>query len=145
MKQLANPDDLGPRCREVLDYVFEHPKASVKEIAKAMGLSEARVYKIKAHPKFVACFPSKARSKAKTLIPQAMGKLEELMSQSENLEVSRKVVADVLASQKVLENSPTTQINVFQTMSFDDLKRKVDESRAMPDGVIEGSLVDPQP
>ena len=143
MNHLVNPDDLGPRAKLVLEYVFEHPKATNREIAQVMGISDARVSRIRKHPKFMAAFPSKARARAKALIPQAMGKLEALMEQTENLEVSRKVVADVLATGKVLENAPTTQINVFQTMSQDELMRKVDKIRVVDPDVIDTDLIPP--
>lgn len=141
-KQIALPDDLGPRARQVIELVFANPKISNKEIAEQLGISGPRVSQIRNHPKFVACFPEMARRKVKSLIPKAMGKVEALLDQTANLEVSRKVMESVLASQKVLENQPTTQINVFQNMSVDDLKRKVDEISDMSAHVVDSSVVE---
>jgi hypothetical protein len=126
----------------VLEYVFEHPKASVKEIAKEMGISENRVYQIKAHPKFQACFPEMARRKLKASVPELTGRYIELAKQDLNLGVAEKVVSRVLDSQKVLESTPPTQTNVFVNMSFDDLKRKVDQTGVVPGSVVDSSLID---
>lgn len=145
MKQLVTLEDLGPRCRQVLEYIFEHPRADVKEIGKALGMSISRVYQIRKHPKFQAMFPEMARRKVKGLIPKAVDKLERLLEQSDNLEVSRKVTESVLGSQKVLENQPQTQINVFQTMSIDDLKRKLDDIRTTPSDVVDTDVISTGP
>lgn len=142
MKQLANLDDLGPRCRAILEYVFEHPKADVKEIAKAMGISINRVYQIKKHPKFQAAFPAKARQALKAAIPELTGRYIDLARQNENLGVAEKAVARVLDSQKVLETqAPTTQINVFQTLPTSDLRRKLESIQQTPEDSIDAEVV----
>lgn len=145
MKQLQNPEELGPRVKAVLEYVFEHPRASVKEIAKVMGVSEERIYKIRKHPKFQAHFPAMARKKLKEAVPQLTGRFLELAMQNENLGVAEKVVARALDSQKVLESTPQTQINVFQTMSIDELKRKLDQSSIVPGNVVDTTITSTSP
>jgi hypothetical protein len=136
---------MGPRCRAVLEYIFDHPRADVKEIAKAMGISANRIYQIKKHPKFMAFFPEMARRRFKAAVPELTSRALDLARQNENLGVAEKVVARVLDSQKVLESTPQTQINVFQTMSIDDLRRKIEGIKGTVGDVIEGEIADPQP
>jgi hypothetical protein len=137
MKQIANVEELGPRARALLEYVFEHPKATVKEMAQAMGISENRVYQIKANPKFQSCFPEMARRKLKAAVPGLTKRYLDLADQNENLGVAEKVVSRVLDSQKVLENQPQTQINIYQNMTVSDLRHKVEQISQIPNDVID--------
>lgn len=141
-KQIAIPEDLGPRARQVLEYVFEHPKASVKDIAEAMGLSANRIYRIKAHPKFQACFPAMARRKLKEAVPELTGRFLELARQNENLGVAEKVVSRALDSQKVLETPPQMQTNVFVNLNTNDLMQKVERLQELGKTSIDTDAVD---
>jgi predicted nuclease with RNAse H fold len=51
-------------------------------------------------------------------------------------------VERVLDTEKVLENHPTTQINVFQTMSSDDLMRKVEQITVAHGEVVDTDIVE---
>jgi hypothetical protein len=54
-------------------------------------------------------------------------------------------VSRALDSQKVLESTPTTQINVFQTMATPDLVRKVEQIKEVPTDFIESEIVELPP
>ncbi len=142
MKRLAQGKELGPRAKQVVEYVFANPSTSQKLIAKHFGLSEGRVSQIMKSDRVLAAFPLLAKRRIKSMVPKAVERLGELMSQTENLEVSRKVVERVLDTEKVLESQPTTQINVFASLSTQDLARKLEEIREAPSNIVDSEVVD---
>jgi DNA-binding CsgD family transcriptional regulator len=133
---------LGPRAREVAEYVMEHPKAQQKEIAKALGISPQRVSQIVRNDRYLSALPGLARRELKAYVPQAIRRFKELGEQNENLEVSRKVVERALDTAKVLESEPKIQINVFQNMKNDELARIVDQSKPTIQDIVDVDLVD---
>ena len=131
--KLHSTDDikLGKRTREVVEYAFDNPNLTYTELSKHFGISKARISQIMTHDKVIAAFPVLARRKLGSMVPKAMRRFGQLMEQNDNLEVSRKVVQGVLESKKVLDPEPKTQINIYQQMPVEELKRMVDDSKVI--------------
>lgn len=137
---------LGPTARKVAEYVLDHPRAKQIDIAKALGIKACHVSKIVNTNKYLSALPGLARRKIKSMVPLAVQRQQELMEQNVNLEVSRKVSASVLESQKVLESTPSVQVNVYQNMKTDDLLETlkqfdmpaIDKTNAVDAEIIDG-------
>lgn len=114
--------NLTPAMSRVVSYAFDNPHKNRKELAKDLGISYTRVNVILKHPRVIAAYPILARYAIRGMVPQAVGKYRKLMEQTDNLEVSRKVTERVLESSKTLDVDPKVQVNVFNTMSNNDLK-----------------------
>jgi hypothetical protein len=132
----------------VAEYVLDNPRAKQIEISKALGIKACHVSKIVNTNKYLSALPGLARRKLKSMVPEAIERQRELMRQNDNLEVSRKVSASVLESQKVLESTPSVQVNVYQTMKTDDLLQKINQFD-MPaidnTGAVDAEIIEPKP
>jgi predicted XRE-type DNA-binding protein len=138
----TGPKPLTQRMQEIVEYAFNNPTSTQRQIAEHFGVSEQRISHVMKSDRVLAAFPVFAKRRLKAMVPMAVEKLGQLMNQKENLEVSRKVVERVLDTEKVLENHPTTQINVFQTMSSDDLMRKVEQITVAHGEVVDTDIVE---
>jgi hypothetical protein len=141
--RLTNKNDkpLGPVASKVVELRFEHPEWTQRQIAAQLNLKEYRVSEVLRSPRVQARYPILARQRLRNMVPQAVRRMGELMTQTENLEVSRKVTERVLDTEKVLENQPQIQVNVFQSLPESELKQLVDTQR-IKDSAIDGEIID---
>lgn len=140
----ASDRPLGEQTQLVVNCRFEHPEWNQKQIAEHLGVRQDRVSRILNNKRVVAAYPLLARQKIRSMVPKAVKRFGELMEQTENLEVSRKVTERVLETEKVLENAPSVQVNVFQTMQETELKQILEGKTIRPDA-IDAELVQPDP
>jgi predicted transcriptional regulator len=143
MKSLRQyqPKDLGPQAQRVIQFKFDHPEMTQRQIAKELGISEARVSFIVRQKRFRDALPYLAKESRKDLIPLA-AKVEKDLLKSDNDEVRRKVVAGLWTDHKVSEPEPRIEINIFQSMKNDELTRIVDQSKSTIQDIVDVDLVD---
>ncbi len=134
--------ELSPRISEIVNYFFANPSLNYTELSTHFNVSLPRISQIMNHPKVLAAYPVLARRAVKKLVPQAIGRLEHLMNQSENYAVSEKVVSKILDSEKVLEPQERKIIHEIQLKSVKELQDIVEGSKAIPKQVIEAEIVD---
>jgi plasmid maintenance system antidote protein VapI len=135
---------LGPRATQILEYVFDHPELSQKEIAKDMGVSPNRISTIMNHKRVIAAFPLLGRKRISNMLPKALSRFSTLMNQNDNLEVSRKVTESVLKNEKVIDNTQHYVVkNQFEMMRPEELADIVKRAKLI-DGndIIQGELVE---
>mgnify|MGYP000570491348 CR=1 FL=1 len=133
---------LGPRASEILQYVFDHPECTQKQVADAVGVSRPRVSYIVGHPKVLKAFPILARRRMSGMLPQAVKRFETLMNQDENLEVSRKVVEQILKTEGVIENVQHIEVkNTTEIKTTEELKQLIERARDLPPSVIDAEII----
>lgn len=132
---------LTPRIQEILTYYFNYPTSSYKEIAEHFGISIQRISQIMNHPRVLEAHPILAKRRIKSLVPKAVGKLEELMMQTTNMNVSEKVVSKILDSEKVLEPQERKIVHELQFKSTQDLQKIIQDAQALPQPVFEAEIV----
>jgi DNA-binding transcriptional regulator LsrR (DeoR family) len=140
--QKTTPKELGPRAKEIVEYVFAHSDLKQKQIAAHFGISEGRLSNLLRSKRVLECFPILARRRLKSLVPKAMDRMERLLEQTDNLEVSRKVTESVLNHSKVLETQPTVTVNVISSMPTSELARLLEQKPVIPSNVVDAELVD---
>lgn len=129
--------------QEVIEYAFGNPGATQRAIAQHFGVTEQRISAIMKAKRIQENFPLFARQERRNLIRPALAVERELLEKGKNEEVRRKVVASVYADHGISENqTPTTQINVFQTLSSDDLMRKVEQITVAHGEVVDTEIVE---
>jgi hypothetical protein len=136
---------IGPRVAQILEYVFDHPTAAPKDIAKHFGISAARVYQVVKNKKFIAAMPKVARKRYQALIPKALKAQEELIEQRENLMVSDKASARALESSKVFEIQSQNTQNVFINMRIEDLRNVIDRTPPVQGPIVDAEIDEDPP
>jgi hypothetical protein len=132
---------IGPGASKIVIARFDYPTLSQLELAKKVGVSQPRIHAVLNHPKVIKAFPVLAHKRISGMMPKAVKKYEQLMDQTQNLEVSRKVTERVLESSKVLDSDPKVQVNIFQNMSNTDLKKYLQRDTTQMD-TSEGPVID---
>src|SRR3954465_3732764 len=102
---------IGKRSLEIALYQFNNPGLSQTAVAEAMGVSVQRVNQVLNSDRVLNAFPLLAKRKVRSLVPKAVGRLEELMNQDLNMAVSEKVVSKILDQADVLSPQPTVVIH----------------------------------
>lgn len=136
---------LGPMVLKVVECHLLNPNWTQEQIAKECGVSQPRVSSILRHKKVIAAFPILARRKMRSMVPKAVRKFEELMDQTENLEVSRKVTERVLTESKVLDAPEIHVKNSVEVKTTDELQQILKQATSLPTNVVDAELVDTPP
>lgn len=134
--------ELSARISEIVTFYFANPDYNYTELSKQFKVSVARISQIMSHPKVLAAYPILARKRIKSLVPQAVGKLEKLMNQRQNLAISERVVSKILDSEKVLEPSTHKIIHEIQLKSVKELQDIVEGSKTLPRQVIDAEIME---
>lgn len=133
---------LGKRTQEVVLFSFNNPRLSQTEIALHFNISPQRVSQIMNSRRVLDSFPMLAKHKAKSLIPKAMGRLEELMNQNENMGVSEKIVGKILDHGEVLVPQPQVIVHELRLKTVEELQEIVDQGKKLSGPVIDAELID---
>lgn len=131
---------LSTRIAQVVTYAFANPDLSYTQLGKHFNISIQRISQIMNHPKVLASYPILARRRIKSLVPSAVKRLERLMNQNVNLNVSEKAVSKILDSEKVLEPSVRHIVHEIQTKSVKELQDIIQGGKELPRQVIEAEI-----
>lgn len=132
---------LSPRISSIVSYYFANPELSYTQLAKHFDISIQRISQIMSHPKVLESYPLLAKRRIKSLVPKAISRMEYLMKQSVNLQVSEKVVSKILDSEKVLEPVERRIIHEIQMKSVKELQDIIQGGKDLPRQVIEAEIV----
>lgn len=132
---------LTPRLQAVVSFYFANPSLTQKEIAKALGLSEARISVILNHEKVLAAYPVLAKKRRKALLPKMLRRHETLALQNENLVVAERATTRYLESEKVFEPQERKVIHEIQLKTVQELQQIVNDAVSIPSPVIDGELI----
>jgi predicted XRE-type DNA-binding protein len=127
-KDVVNSDgslNLTKRTQEIVEYVFANPSLSQKQIAAHFQVRQSYISQIMNSTRVMQAYPILAKRRMRNMVPKAMKRFEELMEQTENLEVSRKVTERALQESKVLD-SPEINVNLsLKDVPNDDIVNKL--------------------
>lgn len=139
---LSLPGDLRLKdnAKRLLVLRFEHPDWTYEKLGQEVGLSNARISVILNHPRVLAALPHLARQRIKHLIPKATKAMQEMVEQTDNLAVREKVVARVLANEKVLDAPEITIKNEITLKTVTELQQMVQSAGIMPTTVVDTTL-----
>lgn len=144
MKNLSiRNKELTPRMKQVVQAIFDNPRATQKEIGKILGISDSRVNQILRSNRVLEAFPTLAKTRIKQLVPKAVNRFEKLLEQQANPEVARKVTEKILETQGVLAPDTKVQVNIIAQMSTEKVAERVSEGMKIPvKDVFEGEIVE---
>jgi predicted transcriptional regulator len=134
--------ELTPRMKQVVEYLFDHPQSTQKQIGNALGISDQRVSQILRSNRVLAAFPIVARMRVKQMIPKAVKAQQELIEQKENLMVRDKASARVLETGNIFVPQPTVQVNVIQQLTNDELARLVNKNQSLTLNSVDTDIVE---
>lgn len=110
---------LKDNAKRLLQLRFEHPDWTYEQLSKEVGLAKSRISAILNHPRVVAAMPIIARHKLHSIAPKAAKAYEELIDQTENLQVREKASHVLLKETKVFD-APTVKVEA--TIGFSDVR-----------------------
>lgn len=132
---------LTPRIQQILSYYFQYPTSTYQQLADHFEISIQRISQIMNHPRVLNAHPVLAKRRIKSLVPKAVGKLEQLMMQDSNMHVSEKVVSRILDSEKVLEPTERKVIHELQFKSVEELQNIIEGAKSLPTQAIEAEII----
>lgn len=79
------------------------------------------------------------------MVPRAVDRLGELMTQNNNLAIAERVASRILDTEKVLEPSTHKIIHEIQTKSVKELQDIIEASKSIPMPIIDAEIVSDAP
>ena len=76
------------------------------------------------------------------MVPKAISRLDQLMSQNDNLAVAEKAVSKVLDSEHVLEPAPQRVVHELEMKSVEELLQIVADTKGLPSVSLQAEIVD---
>lgn len=133
---------LGKRTREVVLFYFNNPSLTQAQVAAHFQISVPRVSQIMNSERVLAAFPLLAKQRVRSLVPKAVQRLDDLMSQNENMAVSEKVVSKILDQAHVLTPSPQVVIHELRMKTTQELQDIIDVGMKIQGPVIDAEIVE---
>jgi predicted transcriptional regulator len=133
-------EGLGPRARQVVEYFLAHPSETQTEIAKHFGISAPRVSRILRSNRTLQAMTASIKHQKQLDSALAYKSYRETM-QSSNDEVKRKSATRLLEENKIF-GPAEVNVNMFATLSIEELKRKAGHVGVVPETVVDSDLID---
>jgi hypothetical protein len=135
--------ELPPKIKAVAEYYIQNPSLQIKQIAKQFNVTDSRISQILRHPGVTKAYPILARRIMMTkMLPDAVEAYGQLVKQQKNLQVQEKAAGTILKQAGVFDAPDVTVRHEIGTRPIAELKAIVEQSKAVPEGVIEAEVVE---
>lgn len=132
--------EISPRLKQIVEFVFDNPGLTHRQLAAKLGLSHGRISQVLNHERVIAYYPVLAKRQYNGLIPKALRAQAELVDLKSNPMVRDKASARVLEAANILNSQPLVQVNVLSQLTEDELRRKIDQSTKLTPPSIDTEL-----
>lgn len=133
---------LTPRTAEIVGAYIQNPRLTYTELAKQFGVSLPRISQIMRSRRVLEAYPFLAKQRIKSIVPRAAQRFEELMNQTDNLQVAAKVTERILDSEKVLEPVERRIKHELELKSVDELREIISRTNVLPTRSIDVEIVE---
>jgi transcriptional regulator with XRE-family HTH domain len=136
---------LPPKCKAIAEYRIQNPTLNQHEIAKALNVTPGRISQVLNSAQVRKHYPLLARRRLEdTAVAKAAKAYEELIDQTQNLQVREKASHVILKEFGVFE-APDVRIEGEITLrSVRELEQIVQRVSGTPQDAIEAEIVEPQ-
>jgi DNA-binding MarR family transcriptional regulator len=136
---------LPKRCKEIADYRIQNPTLNQHEIAKVFNVTPGRVSQVLNSLQVRKHYPLLARRRLEdTAIAKAAKAYEELIDQTQNLQVREKASHAVLKEFGVFEAPDVRIAGDIRLVDVRSLEQIVRKAVDLPQEIIEAEVIEPE-
>lgn len=134
--------DQPDRVKEIVKAFLENPKASYKEVAKIVGLSQNMVSRYCAENDYLRALRQLASHKMGSLIPLAVAGYEQSLT-SDNQDVKLRAATKLLENENIMGPARVDiSVNDLRNWPVDKLKELVSQGSEIPVPTIDAEVIE---